>query len=64
MEFGLLVLRYHNNEFYIYYPDPDYGIYMIKTKNPKGPWSEPVMVKEGKGLLILLRYGMKMEKYI
>lgn len=25
-------LRYHNNEFYIYYPDPDFGIYMIKAK--------------------------------
>ncbi|MBA4320155.1 MAG: glycoside hydrolase [Flavobacterium sp.] len=44
-------IRYHNNEFYIYYPDPDYGIYMIKTKDPKGIWSEPVMVKEGKGLI-------------
>lgn len=44
-------LRYHNNEFYIYYPDPDYGIYQIKAKNPKGPWSEPVLVKEGKGLI-------------
>ena len=44
-------IRFHNEEFYIYYPDPDYGIYMIKTKNPKGDWSEPVMVKEGKGLI-------------
>jgi beta-xylosidase len=44
-------LRYHNNEFYIYYPDPDYGIYQIKTKNPEGPWSEPILVKEGKGLI-------------
>ena len=44
-------IRFHNEEFYIYYPDPDYGIYMIKTKDPKGAWSEPVMVKEGKGLI-------------
>lgn len=44
-------IRYHNNEFYIYYPDPDYGIYMVKTKDPKGKWSAPVMVKEGKGLI-------------
>lgn len=44
-------IRFHNEEFYIYYPDPDYGIYMIKTKDPKGDWSEPVMVKEGKGLI-------------
>ena len=44
-------IRYHNNEFYIYYPDPDFGIYVIKAKNPAGPWTEPVMVEGGKGLI-------------
>ena len=44
-------IRYHNNEFYIYYPDPDFGIYLVKAKNIRGPWSEPVMVQEGKGLI-------------
>jgi beta-xylosidase len=44
-------IRYHKGEFYIYYPDPDFGIYMIKAKNAAGPWSEPVMVKAGKGLI-------------
>lgn len=44
-------IRYHAGEFYIYYPDPDFGIYMIKAKNAGGPWSAPVMVKEGKGLI-------------
>ncbi len=44
-------IRYHDNEFYIYYPDPDYGIYMIKARNAKGPWSEPILVKKGKGLI-------------
>ncbi|REH01815.1 glycoside hydrolase family 43 protein [Flavobacterium aquicola] len=44
-------IRFHNNEFYIYYPDPDYGIYQIKAKKAEGPWSEPIMVKEGKGLI-------------
>lgn len=44
-------IRYHKKEFYIYYPDPDYGIYVIKAKKAEGPWSEPVMVKEGKGLI-------------
>ena len=44
-------IRYHNNEFYIYYPDPDFGIYMIKAENAKGPWSEPILVKGGKGLI-------------
>jgi len=44
-------IRYHNNEFYIYYPDPDFGIYMVKATNPAGPWSEPVLVQPGKGLI-------------
>jgi beta-xylosidase len=42
-------IRYHEGEFYIYYPDPDRGIYMTKTKNPAGEWSEPLLIKEGKG---------------
>ncbi|QMU27073.1 glycoside hydrolase family 43 protein [Adhaeribacter radiodurans] len=44
-------IRYHNEEFYIYWGDPDFGIYMVKTKNPAGPWEKPVLVKEGKGLI-------------
>ncbi|HVK47283.1 MAG TPA: glycoside hydrolase 43 family protein [Pseudobacter sp.] len=44
-------IRYHNNEFYIYYPDPDFGIYLTKAKHPAGPWSEPVLVEAGKGLI-------------
>ena len=44
-------IRYHNGEFYIYYPDPDFGIYLVKSKNAAGPWSEPVLVQEGKGLI-------------
>ncbi|MCF6130099.1 glycoside hydrolase 43 family protein [Flavobacterium sp. AS60] len=44
-------IRYHNKEFYIYYPDPDYGIYMIKSKKAEGQWSEPILVKKGKGLI-------------
>lgn len=44
-------IRYHNNEFCIYYPDPDFGIYLIKSKNILGPWSEPALVEAGKGLI-------------
>lgn len=44
-------IRYHEGEFYIYWGDPDFGIYMIKTKDPAGDWSEPVLVFEGKGLI-------------
>ena len=44
-------IRYHNNEYYIYYPDPDYGIYLVKAKNITGPWSEPLLIETGKGLI-------------
>lgn len=44
-------MNYRNNEFYIYYPDPDYGIYMIKTKDPAKEWSKPVLVLAGKGFI-------------
>src|ERR1700730_1909018 len=44
-------IRYHNNEFYIYYPDPDFGIYLSKAKKITGPWSEPLLVQAGKGLI-------------
>ena len=44
-------IRHHEGEFYIYWGDPDFGIYMIKTKDPAGDWSEPVLVFEGKGLI-------------
>jgi beta-xylosidase len=44
-------LRYHKGEYYIYYGDPDFGIYMLKAKEAKGPWSKPHLVKEGKGLI-------------
>src|SRR5688500_7631940 len=44
-------IRYHNNEFNIYYPDPDFEIYLIKAKNSAGPWSEPILIEGGKGLI-------------
>lgn len=44
-------IRYHKNEFYIYWGDPDFGIYMVKTKNPFGKWDDPILVMEGKGLI-------------
>ena len=44
-------IRYHKGEFYIYWGDPDFGIYMIKTSNPEDEWSEPVLVKAGKGMI-------------
>jgi beta-xylosidase len=44
-------IRYHNNEFYIYYGDPDFGIYMTKAQQVTERWSPLTLVKEGKGLI-------------
>ena len=44
-------IRYHNGEFYIYWGDPDYGVFMVKTKNPAGKWDDPVCVIPGKGMI-------------
>src|ERR1051325_9577637 len=44
-------IRFHKDLFYIYYPDPDFGIYVVTAKNAAGPWSEPQLVESGKGLI-------------
>jgi len=33
-------IREHDGEYYIYWGDPDFGIFMIKTDNPEGRRSE------------------------
>ncbi len=43
-------IRYRSGKFFVYYPDPDFGIYVVTAKDPAGPWSEPLLVKGGKGL--------------
>jgi beta-xylosidase len=42
-------IRYHDGEFYIYYGDPDFGVFMTKAKDPAGEWSRPLLVKAAKG---------------
>lgn len=44
-------IRYHNGEFYIYWGDPDFGVYMVKTKDPAGKWENPVCVIPGAGMI-------------
>lgn len=44
-------IRFHNNKYYIYWGDPDFGIFMITADDPRGEWSEPVLVKGGKGMI-------------
>ena len=44
-------IRYHNGEYYIYWGDPDYGVFMVKTKDPAGKWDEPICVIKSKGII-------------
>ena len=44
-------IRHHDGEFYIYWGDPDYGIMMVRAKDPAGEWSKPVCVIPGKGMI-------------
>lgn len=44
-------IRFHKGMFYIFYPDPDFGIYVIKSKSITGPWTAPLLVESGKGLI-------------
>ena len=42
-------IRYHNGEYYIYYGDPDLGIFVTKARDPAAQWSKPVRVSGEKG---------------
>lgn len=44
-------LRYHEGRFWIYYPDPDFGIYVTTAVDPAGRWTEPQLVLAGAGLI-------------
>jgi len=39
-------LRYHNGEFWIYFGDPDLGVFLVKSRDPLGPWEKPVLVND------------------
>lgn len=46
-------IRFHDGHFYIYWGDPDFGIFMVrsKTDDPRGEWDEPYLVTEAKGVI-------------
>ena len=46
-------IRYHDGEYYIYWGDPDHGVYMVKTRggDPAGQWEQPLCVIRGKGYI-------------
>jgi len=44
-------LRYHDDRFWIFWGDPDHGIFQVNSPEIRGPWTLPHLVKEGKGLI-------------
>lgn len=44
-------IRHHAGLFRIYYPDPDFGIYVVTASDPAGPWSAPVLVEDARGVI-------------
>jgi beta-xylosidase len=44
-------LRHHDGLFWIVYPDPDHGIFVLTATDPRGPWSEPWCLVPGRGLI-------------
>lgn len=44
-------IRHHDGWFYIFWGDPDQGVFMVKSQAPEGPWTEPALVKPGVGII-------------
>jgi len=44
-------IRFHTGKFWIFFPMPDEGIYVVTAENPAGPWAEPHLLQAGKGLI-------------
>ena len=44
-------IRFHQGWYYIYWGDPDYGVFMVKTQDPAGEWTNPLCVIKGQGYI-------------
>lgn len=44
-------LRYHDGRYWIFYPDPDQGIFVMTAATFAGPWSRPHLLLPGKGII-------------
>ncbi|WP_093797941.1 glycoside hydrolase 43 family protein [Streptomyces sp. Wb2n-11] len=44
-------IRHSGGRFWIFWGDPDVGIHQINAEDIRGPWTEPHLVKAGKGLI-------------
>jgi len=44
-------LRWHDGRFWIFYPDPDQGVFVITAEHFNGPWSAPRLLLAGRGII-------------
>jgi beta-xylosidase len=44
-------IRHHDGKFWIFYPDPDFGIFLTTATDPSGPWTTPHPLKPGLGFI-------------
>jgi len=44
-------IRFHAGKFWIFFPMPDEGIYVTTANHPATKWSEPHLLRAGKGLI-------------
>ncbi len=42
-------IRYHDGEFYIYFGDPDRGVFLTKATDPAGPWTPLRLIRKVTG---------------
>lgn len=44
-------IRYRDGRFLVYYPDPDRGIFLVTSADPRGAWTDPVLVDDTRGAI-------------
>lgn len=44
-------IRYFNGKYWIFWGDPDFGVFQVHADHPAGEWSEPVCIWKGKGII-------------
>ncbi|MFF8653544.1 glycoside hydrolase family 43 protein [Streptomyces huasconensis] len=44
-------LRRHDGRYWIFWGDPDHGVYQVNAPRIRGPWTRPHLLKPGKGLI-------------
>ena len=44
-------IRYHDGHFWVFFGDPDLGLFMTRARDPRGPWAPLHLVLAARGLI-------------